>query len=114
MGTIDNLIATDLAAAISDWGESITYKPKGGTVRTVSVNIKRYMPDAIPGTSRGFSAHVDMEVIRDATTGADTLTRGGDVFTFKDRVDGDATTHSTFEIIGQDAGMWFLRFPTNG
>lgn len=94
---------------LSHWGTSVTYTPKGGSGRTITVILDRNPAVHIPGTASGFSPYVDAWIKNHATEGTTSIVVGGDTLTFAARYGGTAEAYDITEIIEQDAGCWHVR-----
>lgn len=113
MSLMDDLLAADSAlfvdADASFEVEDVSYLPKGGSARTISVQVFRKPPEAVPGAAQGNTPIVEVLVQRHATTGISTVNRGGDTITIADVRGGTARARVISEIISEDTGLFHLR-----
>ena len=92
---LDGVLSLDAALAFTDpdtFGESVTYSPKSGTPRTITVVVERYAPQERNGVMRPF-----MRVLaqNSSTAGIDatTVNYGGDTITVAYKKGGTATAY---------------------
>jgi len=96
------------------WGEEITYKPKGGTQRTVLAIIDRNVPESLPQSPGGMGQNIQIVVANRKTSrddddyggiGSDELNTGGDKVALPLSIGRTAVERPLGEIVRQDSGM---------
>lgn len=89
-----------------DLTESITYRPTGGTERSIYAVVDRQLPSTVPGSPAPVRAHRwEVSVVNDATAGIamSTLNLQLDKIDIADRSGGTAAARSIVAILEQDS-----------
>lgn len=92
------------------FGDTVTYKPRGGGTRSISAVITRERPEGLDGAPHGHAPVVTIEVINDSTTGisSDEVDTGGDNVNLAVRLGDTPQDRPIVNIISTDAGMMRL------
>lgn len=93
-----------------EFGESVVYRPKGGTARTISAVVFRLLPQAQEDENRSLTVF-EVHVANSSTTGiaASEINLGGDEIDLADRVGKTSKPRSIVQITEQDEGMLVLQ-----
>lgn len=107
----DEMLAGTANDFLAEFGEPVTYKPKGGGSRSILAIIDRNPPAEIPGMPAG--AHSSMmiaTVANDETDGigSSEVNCGGDKVELSVRIGETAVEKRITQILNQDAGMMYL------
>lgn len=110
--TLRDSIETDASIFTNsdEFGESVVYRPRGGTARTISAVVFRLLPQANEDENRSLTVF-EVHVANSSTTGiaASELNLGGDEIDLADRVGKTAKPRSIVQITEQDEGMLVLQ-----
>lgn len=111
--TFNDMLNTDALNSFSEFKESITYTPAGGSAKTINALVVRERRDADP-QSRGRIAVGEAEIYveNDATTGVTSVDDSGssvDKVAFALQQGGSAVTWRVAAVIDKDNGFWHLR-----
>lgn len=92
------------------FGETVTYKPRGGGTRSISAVVNREQPAGLDGAPHGHAPVVTIEVINDSTTGisSDEVDCGGDNVNLAVRIGDTPQDRPIVNAISMDAGMMRL------
>lgn len=96
---------------LGEFGEQVTYTPKGASPKVINAVIRRRRPDATPqDRSRAVQLVADLWIRNDATTGVATITRTADKVTFPRELGGPAEDFFVLDILHRDdPGIWHLQ-----
>lgn len=94
----------------NEFGESVVYRPRGGTARTISAVVFRLLPQANDDENRSLTVF-EVHVANSGTTGiaASEINLGGDEIDLADRVGKTPKPRSIVQITEQDEGMLVLQ-----
>lgn len=111
--TLRTQMVTDGATFVNldEFGESITYTPKGASPKVINAVIRRRRPDATSqDRSRAVQLVADVWVRNDATTGVALVTRTADKLTFPRELGGPAEDFFVLDILHRDdPGVWHIQ-----
>jgi len=113
MGLLDDIIALDSQLAFADtdaFAESVTYKPRSGTNRTISAQVFRNL-EPMQDMNGAIRYPILIVVANSATTGisATELDSGADKINLPWRQAGDVKDYPLGQPESQDAGMLTFR-----
>lgn len=93
-----------------EFGESVVYRPKVGTARSISATVFRLLPQANDDENRSLTVF-EVHVANSSTTGiaASEINLGGDEIDLSDRVGKTPKPRSIVQITEQDEGMLVLQ-----
>lgn len=111
--TLRDMIETDAALFVStsDFGESVVYRKRNNTTRTINAVVIRQVAELISDEENRALTVFEVHVINDSTTGIATseIDLGGDAIEIADRVGKLARPRSIIQIQDQDEGMIVLQ-----
>jgi hypothetical protein len=111
--TLRDMIETDAALFVStsDFGESVVYRKRNNTTRTINAVVIRQVAELISDEENRALTVFEVHVINDSTTGITTteIDLGGDSIEIADRVGKLARPRSIIQIQDQDEGMIVLQ-----
>jgi hypothetical protein len=92
-----------------EFGEPISYTPKGGTAKSIKAQVFRQgIAPASEDTGRVLQSQVEIIIANDATYGVTSINKGGDTVSLPERIGGSNVTFSVADILKQDDGLWHL------
>ena len=92
-----------------EFGELITYTPKGSTGKSIKAQVFRQgIIPASEDTGRVLQSQVEIIIANDATYGVTSINKGGDTVSLPERIGGSSITFSVADILKQDEGLWHL------
>jgi len=110
--SLHDLIEDDasLFVSTSDFGETVVYRTRSGTARSISAVVFRQVAEAIEDESRSLTVF-EVHVINSTSTGISPteIDLGGDTLDLADRVGKTARPRSIIQITEQDEGMVVLQ-----
>jgi len=104
-------LTVDAAKFLTDFGETITYRPDGGKPRRITAIVERQDAEAEPAAGRTRQPGISIVVQNDCLAGisADEIDIGTDKVELALRVGGEQAQRALGEIISQDEGILTLR-----
>lgn len=112
------MLAADAEAMLTEWGEEITYTPRGGDARTILAIIDRDVPRDVGGAGESvIRPAMTIEVLNRSTAtadddfggvGSDELDTGGDTVTVARRIGETARVMRLAQMLEQDEAMLTL------
>lgn len=92
---------------LSTFGETVTYYPKAGGSREITVVVTREQPADLDGAPHGQAPRLTIAVANDATTGISSseVDTGGDEVKLARRIGETAINRRITKLLSQDAGM---------
>lgn len=111
--TLRDMIETDAALFVStsDFGESVVYRKRDNTSRTINAVVIRQVAELISDEENRSLTVFEVHVVNDSTTGITTteINLGGDTIDIAERVGKTARPRSIIQIQDQDEGMIVLQ-----
>jgi hypothetical protein len=111
--SLRDMIESDasLFVSTSEFGESVIYRTRSGTARTINATVFRQQAELISDDENRTVPVFEVHVINSATTGIATeeINLGGDTLDIADRVGKTARPRSIIQIIDQDEVMVVIR-----
>ncbi len=105
-------IQTDAAIFVrsTEFGESVIYRPRQKSERTISATVFRQVAESIEDENRS-SVVFEVHVINSTTTGisSEELDLGGDAIDLADRTGKTARPRAIVQILDSDEGMLILQ-----
>ena len=94
---------------LDEFGELITYTPKGGTAKSIRavVDRRRIIP-AGEDSGRTLINQVEIVIANEATYGVSSINKGGDLVSLPERIGGALVNWVVADILRQDDGAWHL------
>ena len=104
------MIGNDADIILSEFGETIVYKPRGGGSRSIEAVVTRAGAEGLGGAPAGNAPLSNILVKNDSTEGISSseIDTGGDKVTIAHRIGDTAQDRRITNIIGQDCGMMTL------
>lgn len=102
----DNLAGIGLEF-LTEFGETVTYHPAGGSDRSILAIVERSGPAGLDGLPMGKAERLDITVLNDGTDGIDSadLNTGGDYVTVAARIGDTAGRRRITRVLAQDTDM---------
>ncbi len=107
---LDGLLADQADVFLAEFGEAVTYYPKGGSSRDINAVVDRNPVAGINGVPHGNASQVIVKVKNDSDDGISSseVNVGGDHIKFAVRIGKTATQKRITGIPWEDVGMMYL------
>ncbi len=108
LATVMAADARNVFCNLAEFGEALTYTPKGGAPKAIRAVVMRHEigPD---GQARDYlTDKVELHIPRDASVGVTSINTKGDAVAVADPIGAAPTTYYVRRVMGEDVGMFHV------